>query len=62
MQVKTEIITQLNPPLPIQLRVFYFKTIRVIRYFKAFILYVQEVLTQPKILNRTILYNLGHVT
>ena len=26
------------------------------------ILYVQEVVTQPKILNRTILYNLVHVT
>ena len=28
----------------------------------ANILYVQEVVTQPKILNRTILYNLVHVT
>ena len=27
-----------------------------------YILYVQEVVTQPKILNRTILYNLDHVT
>ena len=26
------------------------------------VLYVQEVVTQPKILNRTILYNLVHVT
>ena len=26
------------------------------------LLYVQEVVTQPKILNRTILYNLVHVT
>ena len=27
-----------------------------------YMLYVQEVVTQPKILNRTILYNLVHVT
>ena len=34
------------------------------RYRKSFknLLYVQEVVTQPKILNRTILYNLVHVT
>ena len=27
-----------------------------------YLLYVQEVVTQPKILNPTVLYNLGHVT
>ena len=31
-------------------------------FLMAYILYVQEVVTQPKILNRTILYNLVHVT
>ena len=30
--------------------------------YVASVLYVQEVVTQPKILNRTILYNLVHVT
>ena len=34
----------------------------VYRVLVVYILYVQEVVTQPKILNRTILYNLVHVT
>ena len=33
-----------------------------IHFYIVSILYVQEVVTQPKILNRTILYNLVHVT
>ena len=32
------------------------------KYEVRVLLYVQEVVTQPKILNRTILYNLVHVT
>ena len=50
------------------LNFIYFATIMVLQYWSTMdtinscLLYVQEVVTQPKILNRTILYNLVHVT
>ena len=55
---------------PIFVVTFYIKWVETSWSYRIFlslslslyILYVQEVVTQPKILNRTILYNLVHVT